>query len=61
MMGVESISYFFHVIHVQIVATKLQNNSKVMEKTKLNFMVISLYFRQMVKEKLSFILLYLIP
>lgn len=60
-MGVESISYFFHVIHVQIVATKLQNNSKVMEKTKLNFMVISLYFRQMVKEKLSFILLYLIP
>ena len=61
MMGVESISYFFHVIHVQIVATKLQNNSKVMEKTKLNFMVISLYFRQMVKEKLPFILLYLIP
>lgn len=60
-MGVESISYFFHVIHVQIVATKLQNNSKVMEKTKLNFMVISLYFRQMVKEKLPFILLYLIP
>lgn len=44
---VENISYLFHEVNVQIATAKLENKSKVMEKTKLNFIVISLYFRQM--------------